>query len=526
MRLNERVAELDERRLAFSAGESVELLRTLGVPLGGEVLDLHRRSEGWPAGLRLLAADDGGNGLPASLAEYLEEEVLRAQPDGVREFLLRSAVLERFDGDLAARVSGRDDAPGFVERLAAARLFLVREKDGFWRYQRLFHEFLRHRLAERPAMERADLHLRAARAWRERGDCAAAGGHNLQGGDMPSAAAAIDRIAESMVAGGRLDVLAGWLDQLPAELRATRPGLAVATAWVTLRDGSAPEAATALAPAIDHLIRSGAHTRALCALVQLMGALELAGRHGAALETGRFYLERLDPRTPLLAAVRCRLEALAAYLGRGEDDQGAEPWPSAAGGGARGAVLEAYRAISAAVLVERPQGAVAAALGGLDAAIATLELHPDEDVLTYLPWARLQRAVLLEELGRPEDVLDECQLVADAAKRAGIAGLMVATVAALQTGALADLERWRQCEALLPRDADLPDVDDRVVEHRHLLTRARLAAQAGDGPAARGWLAAAAERLRRSLPGRVRPRDDGRRRRRRRARRGVRTRGP
>jgi LuxR family transcriptional regulator, maltose regulon positive regulatory protein len=491
LRLAGHMAEIDERRLAFSAGESVELLRTLGVPLGGEVLDLHRRAEGWPAGLRLLAEAEGDEPLPGSLCAYMDEELLRPLPPPARELLMQVAVLERVDGALAARVSGREDAGALLERLAGAHLFLVREPDGMWRFHRLVHEFLLARLGERPAAVRATLHLRAAAALRERGDCWAAGGHYLRGGDLPAAAAALDRIAHGAVGADRLDVLAGWLEQLPSELRATRPGLAVAAAWVALRDGPPTAAADALAAAVDHLVDAGAHGRALLALVQLAATLELAGRHAAALETARYHVERLDPRTPLLAALRLRVQALAGYLGV---DAGA---PALAGAGGQGTALEAYRAIAAAVFVERPRGAPSA-LGRLEAAIAALEADPAADALGWLPWARVQRAGLLEELGRHEEVLDECRLAGAAAAGAGLGGVIGPALEALRVGALGALERWRECEAALARLGGDPLAGGEAgVEHRHLLTRARLCVQAGDGAAARGWLEAAATRLRR-----------------------------
>ena len=84
---------------------------------------LEERTEGWIAGLQLAALSLRGDPEPAEVAgfieaftgsnrfviDYLADEVLARQPAEVRDFLLRTAVLDRLTGPLCDAVTGRSD---------------------------------------------------------------------------------------------------------------------------------------------------------------------------------------------------------------------------------------------------------------------------------------------------------------------------------------------------------------------------------------------------------------------------------
>jgi LuxR family maltose regulon positive regulatory protein len=56
LRAEGKIVEIGPKDLAFTCGEASSLLREAGVAVGeDEVADLHRRTEGWPAGLYLAA---------------------------------------------------------------------------------------------------------------------------------------------------------------------------------------------------------------------------------------------------------------------------------------------------------------------------------------------------------------------------------------------------------------------------------------------------------------------------------------
>lgn len=82
---------------------------------------LHQRTEGWAAGLRLAAISLTGNpdperfvteftGSSRTIAEYLIAEMLERQPAEVQNLLLRTSVLDRVNGELADLLTGRSGA--------------------------------------------------------------------------------------------------------------------------------------------------------------------------------------------------------------------------------------------------------------------------------------------------------------------------------------------------------------------------------------------------------------------------------
>ena len=124
-----------------------------------EVALLRERTEGWPAGLRLAALSlrdhDDPKAFVATFAgddrqitEYLHEFVA-AQPRRLREFLLRTSILERLCAALCDAVTGRSDGTARLEEIQRANLFLVSfDRRGEWfRYHHLFRDLLRLELA-------------------------------------------------------------------------------------------------------------------------------------------------------------------------------------------------------------------------------------------------------------------------------------------------------------------------------------------------------------------------------------------
>ena len=96
MRAHQDLVELRDGDLAFSVEETRSLLAGFGVLLDEPELALvHRRSEGWVAGLQMAAISIHGSPDPAiaagrvqlhrhTVADYFLEEVLSRQPTGGR----------------------------------------------------------------------------------------------------------------------------------------------------------------------------------------------------------------------------------------------------------------------------------------------------------------------------------------------------------------------------------------------------------------------------------------------------------
>ena len=160
LRLAGELVEIRGADLDFTAEEAGELMAAAGVSVGaGDVGRLHRRTEGWAAGLRLaamsLARHDAPDrfvaefsGSERTVADYLLGEVLASQPPEVRTLLLRTCILERVTGPLADLLTGRDDGARLLHELEEANALVVAVD--------VAREWFRyHHLLARPAAARA-----------------------------------------------------------------------------------------------------------------------------------------------------------------------------------------------------------------------------------------------------------------------------------------------------------------------------------------------------------------------------------
>jgi LuxR family transcriptional regulator, maltose regulon positive regulatory protein len=156
LRAEGKLLEIGPGELSLTPGEAASLLDAAGVMLGeDEVAALQQRTEGWPAGLYLAAlylreagpaagsavAFGGGDRL---VSQYLESEFLERISPRQRDFLTRTAVLERMCGPLCEAVLELPGSAAMLEGLARSNLLLVPlDRRGQWyRYHRLFRDML------------------------------------------------------------------------------------------------------------------------------------------------------------------------------------------------------------------------------------------------------------------------------------------------------------------------------------------------------------------------------------------------
>jgi LuxR family transcriptional regulator, maltose regulon positive regulatory protein len=177
-RLSGELIEIDDRELAFTVDETADLLARHGVELPDTHLGaLHAHTEGWPAGLRLAALAmrehpdpprfvDMFTGDQQVIAEYLSGEILADQPQETLDALLCTAQLERVCGGLVNALTGRTDGDRILADLARQNAFTIALPGEYpwYRYHRLFAEFLRAEAKRRLPDRLPELH-RAAASW-------------------------------------------------------------------------------------------------------------------------------------------------------------------------------------------------------------------------------------------------------------------------------------------------------------------------------------------------------------------------
>ena len=309
------LAELRCEQLRFTDGEAAELLnRVHGLDLEAhEVQALQRRIEGWVGGLNLAALSLRRDAererivqaLPGDdrfLVDYLWGEVVLAQPPAVRQFLVRTAILERLTGPLCDAVAEWSDSAGLLRELEAANLFIVpldREHEWF-RYHHLFRSLLLGQL-ERFAPELiSDLHRRASSWFDGHGLMAEAIEHAMAAGDMHYAADELAHHWRTLYADGQTLSLMAWIERLPADAIAAHPTLAVVRAGLSRVVGRSEDIEPWLERIEPDAAEMPAHGLAssvagACALIRSMHRLA-GGDVTGAIDSARrgFELERMD----------------------------------------------------------------------------------------------------------------------------------------------------------------------------------------------------------------------------------------
>jgi LuxR family maltose regulon positive regulatory protein len=257
LRAEGKILEIGPGDLSLTREEAASLLGAAEVVLGeDDVAELHRRTEGWAAGLYLAALylREGGT-LPAAVvsfrgrdrlvAEYVESEFLERISRRRRDFLTRTAVLERLSGPLCEAVLDLPGSRATLADLAKSNLLLVPldRQEEWYRYHHLFRDMLLAEL-ERREPELVPVLRRRAAGWFLRHDQPeAALEYFIAAGDVDEAARLVQRLWLPTDRQGRLATLQRWFRWL--EDRGAikgHPMLAVLAAFLCGTVGSPVEA--------------------------------------------------------------------------------------------------------------------------------------------------------------------------------------------------------------------------------------------------------------------------------------------
>jgi LuxR family transcriptional regulator, maltose regulon positive regulatory protein len=332
------LAEVRGEALRFGDAEAAELLNGLhGLRLPpAQLSELWRRTEGWVAGLNLAALSLRATSDPATLLErlplderhlvdYLWEEVVLRQPREVRQFLMRTSVLERLCAPLADAVAQRTDSAEMLIELERSNLFVIpldRERRWF-RYHHLFGGLLERQLERFAADAVADLHRRASSWFAEQGDVEGMIEHAIAAGDIHFAASELERHWLALYSDGRATTLLRWIDALPAEAVEEHPDLALARFGVARAMGTreAAEHWLGVAERAADRVASPARRAELLAHAARQRSMEaLAGADAAdAVRWGRQAVAVLDDDGDELAVARYFL-GIALFWGGDRDE--------------------------------------------------------------------------------------------------------------------------------------------------------------------------------------------------------------
>lgn len=246
LRIQGAVLEIRWEDLRFNVDETRDYLReTCGLHLSEEqVRALCERTEGWITGLQLAAmafagAEDADRfvssitGVQRKIADYLLESVFRRHPPAVRQFLMKTSILDRITAPLCEALTGRQDSQHLIETLEEKNLFIFGLDDRriWYRYHNLFSEFLQQRLRTELPDEVAGLYDRASEWCEKNGFPTEAVRYAIAGNRFQRAAKLLETAGRDLFRQGDFQELRRWLDALPARIVQRSPVLCALHAW-------------------------------------------------------------------------------------------------------------------------------------------------------------------------------------------------------------------------------------------------------------------------------------------------------
>jgi LuxR family maltose regulon positive regulatory protein len=175
--------------------------------------------------------------------EYLFTEVFSRQPSEITQYLMTTAILDRFCGPLCEALYAPGEDPAtfktggweFITWLKQQNLFLIpldNEKRWF-RYHHLFQKLLRNQLQRHCSPEDINaLHARASDWFAEKGLIEEAIKHALAGGNAKAATQLIAKHGFDLLDNVQWPRLHRWLKMLPGEIVAQEPELLVLSSWL------------------------------------------------------------------------------------------------------------------------------------------------------------------------------------------------------------------------------------------------------------------------------------------------------
>jgi len=233
LRSQHQLVELRSSDLSFSAND-ISILFNKRLKLGlsvDDVYSLESKTEGWIAGLQLTALSMQGRedisqfirnlkGDNRYIMDYLMEEVLKIQPDEIKEFLLQTSILEQMSAPLCNDVLNRNDSQLILETLEKNNMFVIPlDTERTWyRYHHLFAELLRQRLHSGERATIVELHNKASKWFNDNSIPLFAIEHAINTGNLEKTIEILGEKVETMWQNGQHAAILRYGDILPDEI--------------------------------------------------------------------------------------------------------------------------------------------------------------------------------------------------------------------------------------------------------------------------------------------------------------------
>ena len=248
LRANLNITDISYSELRFSQNEIYNLLKDyLDISLDiSDVKRLEELTEGWIAGIQMatlsLESLDSLDkhrfvtefvGDDRYVFDYMAEVVLGKQSQGIKDFLIKTSIMDRLCASLCNELLKAKDSQSILERLERSNLFLfsVDNKREWFRYHNLFSDFLRRQLMQESSeQEVQELYFQII-SWCEKNDLVhEAIAYAMKSKLYDRASELIEHNLWNTFYRSETQLVFGWLKELPATYVESSPLLSAAYA--------------------------------------------------------------------------------------------------------------------------------------------------------------------------------------------------------------------------------------------------------------------------------------------------------
>ena len=258
LRANGQLLELstDDLRFTFEEGKAFFDFSLKDFSLTpGEIMALHKRLEGWAAGMQLTSIILNNTSQKGSFIrnisdeqrhfeDYFYEEVLAHQPEEINRFLLQTSLLKKMHASLCNALTGNNNSQEILQYLEELNLFIIPldNRRCWYRYHHYFAKILNTLLKQKEPDNYRRLHQKASIWFENKGYNVEAIYHALKGKHYDEAAELIEKEASSFFKTGELTTLYNWINSLPKEILQKKPVIWLYYVWILILSNRNSEA--------------------------------------------------------------------------------------------------------------------------------------------------------------------------------------------------------------------------------------------------------------------------------------------
>ncbi len=310
------ILELRAEDLKFSLNEIEKFMNHSNLKLGtSELALLGKKTEGWAAGLKLAALSlkkqdfagvkkfiDDLSGSNQFIIEYLIEEVIKDQEQSMKDFLISTSVLKRFNVELCNAVTDSNKSAEKIDILLKGNLFIMQldSKGDWYRYHQLFADFLNLKIKKNKIHQ---IHDRASTWLEDHGYYVEALEHAVFTKNIIKIERLFMKVVPHYIKTGEIESLFNWYQKIPSLLMEKSGMISTLKAWLLFFTGRTDEAISYLKNLKVRFEGSDINPSVLARLTSLEGLIEAKQNPVLGLEKTKKSLELLDSEDILLKAL-------------------------------------------------------------------------------------------------------------------------------------------------------------------------------------------------------------------------------